>query len=154
MLSAILAAIINERTGTTVNTKYYRNAQELYDAVSAKQVDMLVENTTRALQIMNKPHDSNLQRAYETVKSEYERNRGLIWFKPLGFLNGGGAGQSYTAAVLKIEVLNNFPALPRVVGKLAGTIDDDTYARLIKSVDSGQKVKKVARDFLKSKKLI
>lgn len=154
VLSAILVTIISERTGTTVNTRYYKNARELYDAVSAKQVDMLIENTARAMRIINKPPEGDLQRTYETVKSTYEKYRGLIWFKPFGFLNGGGEGQSYTAPVLKVEVLNNFPALPRVVGKLAGSINDDTYARLIKSFESGEKAQKVARDFLKSKKLI
>lgn len=155
VLSEILSTIINERTGTTVKTRYYKNTRDLYDAVSAKQVDMLIENTATALQIIDKPADSDLQRTYETVKSMYEKNKGLVWFKPFGFLKGGGgSGHSYTAPVLKVEVLNNFPALPRVVGKLAGTISDETYARLIKSVESGDKAKKVARDFLKSRKLI
>jgi glycine betaine/choline ABC-type transport system substrate-binding protein len=154
VLSAILVTIINERTGTTVTTRYYKNSRDLYDAVSANQVDILIENTARALRIINKTPDSDLQRTYETIKSAYEKDKGLIWFKHFGFLNGKGEGQSYTAPVLKVEVLNNFPALPRVVGKLAGTINDDTYTRLIKSVESGEKAQKVARDFLKSKKLI
>ena len=153
VLSSILVTIINERTGTTVNTRYYKNSRDLYDAVSANQVDMLIENTARAVRIINKNPDSDLQRTYETVKSEYEKNRGLIWFRHFGFLNGG-EGRSYTAPVLKVEVLNNFPALPRVIGKLAGTINDDTYVRLVKSVESGEKAQKVARDFLKSRKLI
>jgi osmoprotectant transport system substrate-binding protein len=153
LLSEILSTIINERTGTTVKTRYYKNTRDLYDAIAAKQVDMLVENTTTALQIIDKPADSDLQRTYEAVKAIYEKNKGLIWFKPFGFLKGGG-GHSYTAPVLKVEVLNNFPALPRVVGKLAGTINDEAYARLVKSVESGEKAKKVARDFLKSRKLI
>jgi len=153
VLSEILSTIINERTGTTVKTRYYKNTQDLYEAVSAKQVDMLLENTARAMQIINRPPDSDLQRTYETVKSMYEKNRGLIWFKPFGFSNAGEE-PSYTAPVLKVEVLTNFPALPRVVGKLAGTVSDETYTRLIKSVESGEKPKKVARDFLKSRKLI
>ena len=54
VLSAILVTIINERTGTTVNTRYYKNSRDLYDAVSANQVDMLIENTARAVRIINK----------------------------------------------------------------------------------------------------
>lgn len=155
LLSEILSAIVNERTGTTVKPRYYKNTRDLYDAISAKQVDMLVENTTTALQMVDRPADSDLQKAYVTVKSIYEKNKGLVWFKPFGFLKGGdGRGHSYTAPVLRVEVLNNFPALPRVVGKLAGTISDEAYARLIKSIESGEKAKKVARDFLKSRKLI
>ncbi len=155
LLSEILSTLVNERTGTTVKTRYYKSTRELYEAISAKQVDMLVENTTTALQIIERPADNDLQRAYETVKAVYEKNRGLVWFKPFGFQKGGGGpGHSYTAPVLKVEVLSNFPALPRVIGKLAGVITDEVYARLIRSVESGEKAKKVARDFLKSRKLI
>ncbi|SPP99889.1 conserved exported hypothetical protein [Candidatus Sulfobium mesophilum] len=155
LLSEILSTIVNERTGTTVKTRYYKNTRALYDAISARQVDILVENTTTALRIIDKPADSDLQKTYETVKSMYEKNKGLVWLKPFGFLKGGdGPGHSYTAPVLKVEVLNNFPALPRVVGKLAGTINDETYEKLIKSVEAGEKAQKVARAFLKSKKLI
>jgi osmoprotectant transport system substrate-binding protein len=155
LFAEILSNMVNERTGTTVKTRYYKNTQDLYDAISAKQVDMLIENTTTALQILDKPADSDLQRTYETVKATYEKDKGLVWLRPFGFLKGGGGpGPSYTAPVLKVEVLNNFPALPRVVGKLSGTINDEAYARLIKSVESGEKAKKVARDFLKSRKLI
>jgi len=51
-------------------------------------------------------------------------------------------------------VVNNFPALPRVIGKLGSALNDENYARLVKSVESGEQPKKAARDFLKSKKLI
>jgi glycine betaine/choline ABC-type transport system substrate-binding protein len=155
LLSEILSTIITERTGTTVNTRYYKSQQELYEAIKAKQVDMLVENTSRAMRILNKPADPDLKRTYELVKLTYEKDKGLIWFKPFGFSNGkGGEGQSSTAPILKVEVLNNFPALPRVIGKLAGSINDETYERLVKSVQSGEKAKKVAKDFLKARKLI
>ncbi len=155
LLSEILSTLVNERTGTTVKTRYYKNTRDLYEAISARQVDILVENTTTALQVIDKPADGDLQRTYETVKAIYEKNKGLVWFKPFGFQKGGGGpGHSYTAPVLKAEVLSNFPALPRVIGKLAGAISDEVYARLVRSVESGVKANKVARDFLKSRKLI
>ena len=81
--------------------------------------------------------------------------KGLVWLKPFGFTHcNGEASPSYTSAVLRVEVINNFPALPRVIGKLANVLNDDMYAKLIKSVESGEKPKKAARDFLISKKLI
>jgi len=155
VLSEILATIINERTGTTVNTRYYKDSQGLYDAVKARQVDMIIENTTRAMHILSKTVDTDLKRTYESVKSAYEKEKGLIWFKPFGFSNGKDTeGQSYTAPLLRIDVINNFPALPRLIGKLGGTVNNETYAKLMKLVESGEKPKKVARDFLRSKKLI
>ena len=155
VFAELLSTIINERTGTTVHTKFYKNQKELYEAVKLKQVDILIENTTRALQVLNKPADANAKKAYETVKTLYEKEKGLAWLKPFGFLNGnGGDSKSYTATVLRVDIYSNFPALPRVIGKLAGAISDDIYSRLIKSVEAGEKPKTVARDFLRSKKLI
>ena len=155
LLSEILAILINERTGSTVNTKYYKNTPELYEAVKLHQVDILIENTARAMHILNKPAGANLNKTFETVKSAYENEKGLVWLKPFGLLIWNeGEGRSFATAVLKVEVLTNFPALPRVIDKLAGLINDEIYARLIKSMDSGEKPKTVARDFLKSKKLI
>lgn len=155
VLSEVLAALINERTGTNVTIQFYENSQELYDAMEIKQLDIIVEDTDKAMQLLNKPADADLKAGYDTVKLTYANEKGLIWLKPFGFLHGSeGKGQSYTAPVIRFEVLNNFPGLPRVLDKLAGTINDETYTRLLKAVESGGKPKKVAKDFLKSKKLI
>ncbi len=154
LMAELFSTLISERTGTTVNVRFYKGMQELYEGVRTKKVDILVENTSRAMRFLNKQVDSNLKRAYETVKSQYEREHGLIWLKHFSFLNGDGRDPSYTAPVLRVDVVSNFPALPRVIGKLTGSIGDETYTRLVKSVESGEKPKRVAREFLKSKKLI
>ncbi len=155
VLAELLSTIINERTGTTVAVRFYKSEKDLYEAVKVKQVDISIENTTRALHELNRPREADLNKAYEVVKTTYEREKGLIWLKPFGFLNGnGGEGPSYTATLLRVDIINNFPALPRVIGKLGAAINDEAYGKLIRSVESGEKPKKVARDFLKSKKLI
>lgn len=155
VLGEILSTIINERTGTTIYIRHYKSSHDLYEDIKGKQVDIFVENTVKALQVMHKAADPNMKRAYDTAKLSYERERGLIWLKPFGFMNGLGAeAQSYTAPVMKVEVLTDFPALPRVIEKLASAINDETYVKLVRSVEAGEKPKKVARDFLKSKKLI
>jgi len=155
LLSEMLAIMINERTGSTVNVTLYKSTTELYDAVKAQEVDILIENTASAMHILNKPANANLNKAYETVKASYENEKGLIWLKPFGVLNGnGGEGRSYTAPVLKVETVTNFPALPRVIDKLANILNDEVYAKMVSSVNSGEKPKSVVRDLLKSKKLI
>jgi glycine betaine/choline ABC-type transport system substrate-binding protein len=53
-----------------------------------------------------------------------------------------------------MEILNNFPALPRLFNKLGSRINDAAYTKLILSVESGGEPKSVAKEFLKSKKLI
>lgn len=155
VMSEVLAVLINERTGTNVNTRFYKNTQELYEALKVKQVDIIIENTDTARQLLNRQADAGLSETFEAIKLAYEKEMGLIWLRPFGFLHGsGGRAQSNTAPVIKAEVLNNFPGLPRVLDKLAGVITDEAYARLIKSVESGDKPKKAARDFLKTKRLI
>ncbi|HWR57263.1 MAG TPA: glycine betaine ABC transporter substrate-binding protein [Thermodesulfovibrionales bacterium] len=155
VLAEMLSTLISERTGTTVNLRFYRNGQDLYEAVKVKEVDILVDNTTRAMHVMNRPPETDARKAYEVAKASYEKERGLVWLKPFGFSNGnGGEPSSYTSTILRVEVFSNFPALPRVLDKLGGAINDETHVRLIKSVEAGEKPKKVARDFLKSRKLI
>ena len=155
LFAEMISALISERTGTTLTIKLYKSAQELYEAVKAKQIDISVENTARAMQVLNIPAEGDVHKAYEVVKAAYEKEKGLVWLKPFGFSNGNGGGPpSYTATVLRVEVLNNFPALPRVINKLGNTINDQTYTKLMRSMESGEKPRKVASDFLKSKKLI
>jgi len=155
VISEILSMLITERTGTSVKVEFYKNMQELYAAIQEKKVDISIENITRAMQALNKPVEPDARKAYEIVKTAYEKEKGLILLKPYGFLNNTSGGTpSYTATLLRVEVINNFPALPRVMGKLGDSINDEAYARLIKSFESGEKPKKVARDFLKSRKLI
>ncbi len=155
ILSEMLSSLINERTGTTVAVRLYPTEQELFNAVNTQQVDISVQNTSRAIQFLHKIADKDANKAYAFVKTAYEKEKGLVWLKPFGFLHSNGdASPSHTAAVLRVEVLNNFPALPRVIGKLGNMVNDETRARLIRAVEAGEKPKKAARDFLKSKKLI
>jgi len=56
--------------------------------------------------------------------------------------------------VLTVDTLSNYPALPKLLNKLSGVLTNDTYTKLLKSVDSSDKTRKVAKDFLKGKKLI
>lgn len=155
VLAEMLSTLITERTGTTVVVKLYASTQDLYGAVKKEQVDILVENTARAMRVLNKPAEKDAKKSYEAVKTAYEKEKGLVWLKPFGFHNGvGGDVPSHTSTVLRTGVLANFPALPRVINKLGGIINDEVYAKLVHSAKSGEKPKKIARDFLKSRKLI
>lgn len=155
VLAEMLSSLIIERTGTTIVVKFFKNEQDLYQAMQAQQIDISIENTVRAMHALKKPVEGDMNKVYEVVKAVYEKEKGFVWLKPFGFLHSNGeSSPSYTAAVLRVEVLNNFPALPRVIGKLGNVLNDETRTRLIKSVESGEQPKKAARDFLKSKKLI
>lgn len=151
VLSSLLSTLITERTGTTVTVHFYKSEQELSEAMKKEKVDISFENTARALRVLNRPAESDARKAYDAVKAAYEKERGMIWLKPFGFTNGGS---TLTAAMLRSEVLTNFPALPRVINKLCSSVNDEAYSRLVKSVESGEQPQKVARDFLKAKRLI
>jgi osmoprotectant transport system substrate-binding protein len=155
LLPEMLALMINERTGSTVTIIYYRDTTELYDAVKAQQIDILIENTTRALKVLNRPEEADRNKTYAIVKATYEKEKGLIWLKPFGYLSGrNGEAAYFVAPVMKTETLNNFPALPRVIDKLGNILNDEVYAKMLGSVNSGAKPKNVVRELLKTKKLI
>ena len=155
VFAEMLSTLVNERTGTTINIKFFNSSQDIYEAVRKQDVDISIENTTRALNVMNMPEEADIKKAYKVVKATYEKEKGLIWLKPFGFTKkGNGESPAYTATILRMDILNNFPALPRLFNKLGSKINDAAYTKLIKSVESGEEPKSVAKDFLKSKKLI
>ncbi len=155
VLAEMLSTLVNERTGTTINIKFFDKSQDIYEAVRKQDVDISIENTTRAMHVLNMPLEVDIKKAYKLVKATYEKEKGLIWLKPFGFTKTRAEDQpAYTATILRMDILNNFPALPRLFNKLGSKINDATYTKLIKSVESGEEPKRVAKDFLKSKKLI
>jgi len=77
---------------------------------------------------------------------------------PFGFSNTESRGDGYTpemaAPIVRKDTLNKFPALPRVINKLAGILGNGTMSRLAAESDGGKNAKKVTRKFLKDKRLI
>jgi glycine betaine/choline ABC-type transport system substrate-binding protein len=143
LLAELASLIIVERTGTTVQVDVYKNSTELYNAVKQGNVNVLFENTSHAAEIVGKPKDAT----YDQLKSEYRTKLSLTWLE----LTGGSVKY---APILTAETLATYPALPKLLNKLSMALSNDTYAKLQKSVESADKAKKVAKDFLKGKKLI
>ncbi|KAF0217377.1 MAG: hypothetical protein FD174_3343 [Geobacteraceae bacterium] len=147
LLAEMVSILINERTGSNVKILFYKDSKELYNAVKQGQIGMLIENTDRAMEVLGKPKETNMKTAYELIKSEYRKNLNLVWLEPFG-------GAQHYAPVLTVETLTNYPALPKLISKLTAALNNETYAKLFKSVKSDEKPKKVAKDYLKAKKLI
>lgn len=143
MLAALVSTLITERTGTSVKVQTYRDSRAVYEAVRHGAVNIVIENPERALGILGKPGAANGKKAYELVKGEYRKKLNLAWLEPFGM------PQEY-APVLTVETLENYPALPKLLLKLAGVLNGDAYARLLKAADANR----AAKDFLKTKKLI
>jgi osmoprotectant transport system substrate-binding protein len=143
LLAEMAALMITERTGSNVQIDVYKDSAELYSAVKQGKVNVMFENTTRAAEVLGKAKDS----PYEQIKTEYRTKLNLTWLETIG-------GTLKYGPVLTTETLATYPALPKLLIKLSGALVNDTYAKLLKTVEAPDKTKKVARDFLKSKKLI
>jgi osmoprotectant transport system substrate-binding protein len=155
LFSEMLSVVISERTGTTVDIKYYKDSRELYNAVKKNEVGILIENTDRAMEILGRQREHNPEAAYNISKEEFRKNLNLVWLKPfVPLTREGGKTQYYYSPVITVDVLSNFPALPRVINKLSGIMNEETFFKMVKSVKSGEKPKTVARDFLKARKII
>lgn len=153
LLAELISVLINERTGTTVNVKVFDSRKEIYDAVKKEEVGIVVENTDNALDMLGLSKSGDMKQDYDVSKKEFRERRNLVWLKPFGLMPEN-KNQKYYSAVISEDVLINFPALPRVINKLKNVTADKGFNKVIKSVRSGKKTRRVARDYLKKKKLI
>jgi glycine betaine/choline ABC-type transport system substrate-binding protein len=143
LLAEMASLLITERTGSNVQIDVYKDSSELYNAVKKGNVNVLFESTGRAPEVLGKAKDL----PYDQIKSEYRSKLSLTW------LDLFGSTIKY-APVLTAETLATYPALPKLLNKLSGALPNDTYTKLQKTIESSEKTKKVAKDFLKGKKLI
>ena len=159
IMSEMLALLINERTGTTVQTRYFTTNEELYTALKSskeeERVDILVEDTIDAMGILKKVATDKPDQDFLLAKEHYDKNLNVIWLNPFGYNNSkNDSKNSVSAPLVRRDVLTNFPLLPRVLNKLAGAITNKAYQNLNKVVTSGVKPKNAAKKFLRTKKLI
>lgn len=153
LLAEMVSVLVRERTGTTVKVVTYKTPGEIYGAVRQGQVGLMIENTADALELLKKPKEANGKAALELVKREYRKTFNLVWLEPFGSMAVNGGNEIY-APVIAAEVLGNLPALPKLINKLSGVMNDGNYQKLLKAVKADEKAKKAARDFLKARKLI
>jgi glycine betaine/choline ABC-type transport system substrate-binding protein len=147
LIAEMASLMISERTGSAVKVEVYKDSKSLYEAIKQGRVNIIIENTDHAREVLGKAKGSPSPMGTDAIKSEYRKSMNLVW------LNSYGAPLQY-APVLTGDTLNSYPALPKLLNKLAGALPNDTYAKLLKLLTSEDKTKKVARDFLKGKKLI
>jgi len=157
LMAELLVTLINERTGTNVKIRFANNRSELYASFKThdenSRVDIIVENTAEAMAQLHKPRISDPNKEYNEVKKDYEKDLELVWLSPFGF-KSASTSDALSAPLLKLDTLNNFPLLPRILNKLSGAIDTQTYNTLLGKIKNGDKPKNVAKDFLKERKFI
>lgn len=153
LMAQMMAVIINERTGTTVNVEFFDEEKQLFEAVKKREVNIYTENTGRALQHLGMELNDDADTIYSVVKDAYKKQLHLVMLEPFGQPSKGDS-PSILVPVIAEGILIEYPALPRVINKLAGIVEEQNYPRLVTAVKSGDKPSQVARDFLKRKRFI
>lgn len=151
MLAELTSQLITARTGTTVKIETFKAQKDIYNALKQGQLGMVIESTDRAFEMVGKPRETG-KAAFESAKAEYRKSLNLIWLEPYGAVPGGSSSQ-LLAPVISNEVLSSLPALPKLLHKLSGITSDSGYSRIMKS-RGAEKPKKLAKELLKTKKLI
>ena len=158
MVSRILSVLIHERTGTTVEVKYFSTPADLRQAVTKGKVDLFVGYVDPAMRRLEESGSGvSAEDSYRLVKRRFDEEFNLIWLKPMGFSgrDGGGQDLGQAAVVVRKEALKKFPALPRLLEKVGTKVvlDDGLLDSLVLR-GREKKPARVARDFLKQEKLI
>lgn len=155
LLCQMLSVLINQRTGTSVSVIHYKKQQNMYNDVKRGKVNILVEDSIGAEHLLGKTISGNSQSIYLALKQEYKKKFGLILLYAFGNIPAeNGRQQHFYMPIITTNILRNYPALPRVIKKLAGVAEDKTYPQLLKAVESGQKPTTAAMDFLRRKRFI
>ncbi len=156
VLANLLAQLITERTGTSVKLVAHKTSSSAHQALLKDELDIYVEYTgVGQLEILGAEPLNDSEQLYQAVKTRYNEELNLIWLKPLGFEAEfqGIDIPTQAAPVARKDTLKKFPALARLINKLAGKINGETIARL--ETEAAQRaVKEVARGFLKQNRLI
>jgi osmoprotectant transport system substrate-binding protein len=162
ILTEIFSWMVSERTGTTIQIKALPDSRAMHAALQTAEVDLYLEDQGVALrEILGQAAAGTDQR--ETVRREYEQRFNLVWLEPWGMTGkpvpatvagpGGPGAPGLVAPVIRKDTLKKFPALSRLVNKLAGVVDNATLARLVLESEK-RPAREVVKQFLKEKRLI
>jgi osmoprotectant transport system substrate-binding protein len=158
MVVRILSILIHERTGTTVEVKFFENREKLLKQVAKGKVDLYIDHVDAALaRHGDKISQMSPKDRFRHIKKRFEEELNLIWLKPLGY-KGRGAGEippGAAAVVVHKDTLKKFPALPRLLEKIGTKVVlDDKRLDSLAEKGKTSKPARVAREYLKEVKLI
>jgi osmoprotectant transport system substrate-binding protein len=164
VLTEIFSWMVSERTGTTIQVKSLPDSRSMHAALQTADVDLYLEDQAVALRdILGRPAAGSGADQREAVRREYEQRFNLVWLEPWGMTGrtaqaaaaapGVPGAPGLVAPVIRKDTLKKFPALSRLVNKLAGVVDDETLAKLVRESEK-RPVREVTKQFLKEKRLI
>ena len=147
LLAEMIAQLVTERTGTTVKIQIYPDSRRIYEAVRKGDVGLIIETPDAAMTLLGRSKVANRRNELDMVRKEYRKTYNLVWLDSVP--NG-----AFFTPVLAADTLNHLPALPKLINKLPSVLTDETLQKLAKTMRGDEKARKIARDFLKAKKLI
>lgn len=161
MVAQILSVFIDERTGTTVKMTRFATRDEAFEAIRGDKVSLYADYSGVVLaRFGGEAPGPDPEKNFARLKEVLNRKHNVIWLEPFGFDGNISAGSSKPAAsqgtaglMLCKDALSKFPALPKLLGKLRGVLDNGTMAGLLREAKEADP-RAVARRFLKSRKLI
>jgi len=167
MVANILAVFIDERTGTTVRLSRFGSRDEAFEAIRSDRISLFSDYAGIVLsRFGGETPGPDPEKNFSRVKEVLNRKYNVLWLEPFGYdrrfsagtdpdsgAAGGGAVIGAAGLMLCKDSLSRFPALPRLLGKLRGILDNGTMEELLREA-AGSDPKSVARKFLKSRKLI
>lgn len=160
LVANLLAVFIDERTGTTVKLAPFSSREEAYEAIRKDKVSLLVDHSSVLLQkLAGEAPGPDDGKNVALLKESLGRKYNVVWVDAVGydrwFSPKAIAGRPGPAGVLLCkDALAKFPALPKLIAKLRGVLDNDTMAALLKEAQGNGDPKGTARRFLKSRKLV
>jgi len=157
ILAELFVWLVTERTGTSIEIKSFSDSRSTHSALEKAKIDLYLEETSVALHDILGQADpgGDDAAARRLVRQEYAERFNLVWLEPWGLKgrDGGGELSSKVAPVVRKDTLKKFPALSRLVNKMAGVVDDAAMEQLLAD-SSREPVRDVTKKFLKKKKLI
>jgi len=127
LMTQIMAELIRQRTGTKIQFARFGSQEELLAAAERHDVDLLVVASTQ-IDLINQEK--------------------LQLLKPFGFQN------DQVMPAFQVATLKRFPALQRLVNRLAGIVDDATLLSLEENLKTAKNLRAVAKKFLTEQKLV
>jgi osmoprotectant transport system substrate-binding protein len=158
MVSRILSILIHERTGTTVEVKFFPDRNKLLAAVEKHKVNLYVDYVDSAIDRLKvEVSSTDENERFKAVKRLFDEELNQVWLKPMGYsgISKNGRSMGPASIVVHKDTLKKFPALPRLLEKIGTRVVlDDGHLDSLVSKARSEKPAKVARNYLKEVKLI
>lgn len=141
IIANVFSRLILERTGTTAKLKKFNTPNAVLTAAQNGDVDLFVFSDEQIKNVINSP-------SHDDAKNEFNVKYNLVWLKPIV-----SNKMEFFVPVIRKDTLKKFPALPKLIEKLEGKINNSTLNHL-NTMLKNKSIKDVVKDFLKENKLI